>query len=76
MTRFETTHQIPEQRLVEIAGIFARSFMRLQQRRNQLPQLSEQTALEMDRQDLEQSAKMRLSVTRGLRSESPEPRRS
>jgi hypothetical protein len=59
-----------EQRLGEIAKILAQGILRLPPRR-----LSPETALGSAALGLEQSAKTRLSITNGLRSESPEPRR-
>jgi len=63
----------PCQRLAELAGIFARGFLRLKSRNGE-PSRSATAAtfslpnpLKSDRQDLEQSRDLRLSVSRGER---------
>jgi hypothetical protein len=59
---------------LKIAEIFAMAILRLHQRGTPtfaISSHSQQTALEAGNEDLEQSRETLLSITRGLRSESP-----
>jgi hypothetical protein len=76
-SRFSEADPDPSSPLSQLAEILAHGVLRLYtpSPADLLPKVSPQTALNSASQDLAKSAETRLTVTNGLRSESPEPRR-